>query len=138
MQWSDIPFHPPRKDLRQFAGLCLVVFGGMAIWQGFVRGNTVLASIFAAAAILIGPFGLARPERIRWIYVGWMIAAFPIGWAVSQTILAVLYFVLFTPIALFFKLVRRDPLHRTRRSDLTTYWLPKPAPADLKSYFKQF
>ena len=28
MRWSDIQFDPPRKVLRQFAGLCLVFFGG--------------------------------------------------------------------------------------------------------------
>ena len=40
MQWSDIQFDPPRKTLRQFAGLWLVFFGGMAIWQALVRGRT--------------------------------------------------------------------------------------------------
>ena len=39
MQWSDIPFHPDRKTLRQFAGLWLVFFGGMALWQALVRGR---------------------------------------------------------------------------------------------------
>ena len=34
MQWSDIQFDPPRKTLRQFAGLWLVFFGGLALWQG--------------------------------------------------------------------------------------------------------
>ena len=39
MQWSDIPFQPDRKTLRQFAGLWLVFFGGMALWQALVRGG---------------------------------------------------------------------------------------------------
>ena len=39
MHWSDIQFDPPRKTLRQFAGLWLVFFGGMALWQGLVRGH---------------------------------------------------------------------------------------------------
>ena len=33
MRWSDIQFDPPRKVLRQFAGLCLVFFGGWALWE---------------------------------------------------------------------------------------------------------
>ena len=138
MRWSDIPFDPPRTTLRQFAGLWLVFFGGMALWQALVRGHTGLASILAVLALTIGPLGLARPDWVRWIYVGWMVLAFPIGWTVSQVMLALMFFGLFTPIGLIFRLLGRDPLHRTRRPELNSYWAPKPAPADLRRYFKQF
>jgi hypothetical protein len=138
MQWSDVPFDPSRKTLRQFAGLSLVIFGGMAVWQGLVRGHTAPASIFAVLALAIGPLGLARPEAIRWIYIGWMVLAFPIGWTVSQLMLALLFFGLFTPIGLVFKLIGRDPLHRARRVDVASYWAPKASPVDLRRYFKQF
>ena len=67
-----------------------------------------------------------------------MVLAFPIGWTVSQVMLAVMFFGLFTPIGLVFRLLGRDPLHRTRRPGLESYWAPKPAPADLRRYFKQF
>jgi hypothetical protein len=138
MQWSDIPFDPPRKTLRQFAALWLVVLGGMAIWQALVRERAGWASILAILALTLGPLGLARPEWMRRIYVGWMILAFPIGWTVSQVMLAAMFFGLFTPIGLVFRLLGRDPLHRARRSDLESYWAPKPTPTDLRRYFKQF
>ena len=105
MRWSDIQFDPPRKTLRQFAGLWLVIFGGMALWQGLVRERAGLASILAVLALTIGPLGLARPDWMRRIYVGWMILAFPIGWTVSQVMLAVIFFGLFTPIGFFFRLL---------------------------------
>jgi Saxitoxin biosynthesis operon protein SxtJ len=138
MHWSDIPFDPPRTTLRQFAGLWLVFFGGMALWQALVRGHAGLASILALLALTIGPLGLARPEWMRWIYVGWMILAFPIGWMISQVMLTVMFYGLFVPIGLIFRLLGRDPLHRARRPELKSYWVPKPAPADLHRYFKQF
>lgn len=138
MRWSDIPFDPSRTTLRQFAGLCLAVFGAMALWQAFVRGHSGLASILALLALTIGPLGLAHPEWVRWIYVGWMVLAFPIGWTVSQVLLALIFYGLFTPIGLIFKFLRRDALYRARRPELNSYWAPKPAPTDLRSYFKQF
>jgi Saxitoxin biosynthesis operon protein SxtJ len=138
MRWSDIQFDPPRKTLRQFAGLWLVSFGGMALWQGLVRERAGLASLLAVLALTIGPLGLARPDWMRRIYVGWMILAFPIGWTVSQVMLAVIFFGLFTPIGFLFRLLGRDPLHRTRRPELESYWAPKPTPTDLRRYFKQF
>jgi hypothetical protein len=138
MHWSDIPFDPPRTTLRQFAGLWLFAFGGLALWQALVRGQTAAAVILAVLALLIGPLGLARPEWVRWIYVGWMVLAFPIGWTVSQVTLMVMFFGLITPIGLLFRLAGRDPLHRARRPERESYWAPKPAPLDLGRYFKQF
>jgi hypothetical protein len=138
MQWSDIPFDPPRRTLRQFAGLWLTFFGGMALWQALARGRMGLAIGLAVLAMTIGLLGLARPAAVRLIYVGWMILAFPIGWTVSQVMLALMFFGMFTPIGLVFRLVGRDPMQRVRRPDLESYWTPKPAPADLRRYFKQF
>jgi Saxitoxin biosynthesis operon protein SxtJ len=138
MRWSDIQFDPPRRTLRQFAWLWLAFFGGMALWQALVKAHIALGLTLAALALIVGSLGLARPEAIRFIYVGWMVLAFPIGWTVSQIILAVMFFGLFTPFGLVFRLIGRDPLQRTRRSDTKSYWQPKPTPTDLKRYFKQF
>jgi hypothetical protein len=110
----------------------------MAVWQALARGHFITALILAVFALTIGPLGLVRPDWLRWLYVGWMIVAFPIGWTVSQIMLAVMFFGLFTPIGLAFRLAGRDPLDRARPPKRTSYWVPKPQPADLRRYFKQF
>ena len=138
MQWSDIPFRPDRRTLRQFAGIWLVFFLGMALFQAVVRGRTNLGLSIGALAMVVGLAGLTRPEWVRLIYVGWMVLAFPIGWTVSQVILLIMYYGVFTPIGLIFRLIGRDAMQRARRADLESYWTPKPAPADVRSYFKQF
>jgi hypothetical protein len=138
MRWSDIQLDPPRKTLRQFAGLWLVFFGWLALWELLGRGRTGLAAVFALLAVTIGPLGLTRPQWVRLIYVGWMVLAFPIGWTISQIMLAMMFFGVFAPIGLVFRLLGRDPLQRTRRPELESYWAPKPASADVARYFKQF
>jgi Saxitoxin biosynthesis operon protein SxtJ len=138
MRWTDIRFQPNRSTLRQFAGLWLVFFGGVALWQALVKGHPSLGLSFAALALVVGLAGLTRPEWVRFIYVGWMVLAFPIGWTVSQVMLLVMFYGLFTPIGLVFRLIGRDPLDRTRPSRRESYWVPKPTPADLRRYFKQF
>jgi hypothetical protein len=138
MRWSDIQFDPPRKVLRQFAGLCLIFFGGWALWEILGRGRTGFGGVLALLAVTIGPLGLIRPEWVRFIYVGWMVLAFPIGWTISQLILLAMFFGLFTPIGLTFRLLGRDTLRRARRPELESYWEPKPASTDLRRYFKQF
>jgi Saxitoxin biosynthesis operon protein SxtJ len=138
MRWSDIQFDPTRKTLRQFTGLWLAFFGALAIWHGLVRGRTVLALVLGLLALAGSLLGLIRPELMRFIYVGWMVLAFPIGWTISQLMLVTMFFGLFAPIGLVFRFLGRDPLQRTRQPELKSYWVPKPAPADLRSYFKQF
>ena len=66
-----------------------------------------------------------------------MIAAFPIGWTVSQFMLLVLFYVVFTPVALVFRLMRRDALG-LRRRDAASYWAVKPGAARAEDYFRQF
>src|SRR5687768_9922975 len=110
MRWSDIPRSPTSQTLRQFAALCLLVFGSLSVWQGWMRGNLLWAAILAAAAIGIGIGGLIWPQAVRWFYVGWLMAAFPIGWANSHLVLAVIFYAVLTPLAILFRLIGRDAL----------------------------
>ena len=103
-----------------------------------MKAHTVLGLSLAALALTVSAVGLTRPEWVRFIYVGWMVLAFPIGWTVSQVMLALMFFGLFAPFGLVFRLIGRDPLQRTRPSGRESYWEPKPTPTDLKRYFKQF
>ena len=98
----------------------------------------MLALVLGLLALVVGVLGLTRPEWMRFIYVGWMVLAFPIGWTISQVMLVVMFFGLFAPIGLVFRLLGRDPLQRARQPEPKSYWTPKPAPADLRRYFKQF
>lgn len=138
MRWSDIPFSPPPRMLRQFAGLWLASFGGLAAWQGLARGRVGVAVALAGLAVVVGGLGLARPALVRPIFVGWMVLAFPIGWAVSLLLLGLVYYGLFLPIGLAFRLAGRDALKLRPRTDAPTHWTPHSAPADVRRYFRQF
>lgn len=137
MRWSDIQFRPAEKLLRQFAGLWLVFFGGMAAWQGLVRERPATGLVLGALALTIGPLGLLVPRLMRPIYVTWMVLAFPIGFVVSNLVLALLFYGLFTPVGLFFRLTGRDPLSR-KRPQGTTYYQPKTTPSDPALYLRQY
>jgi hypothetical protein len=137
MRWSDIPRNPPESTLRQFAALCLVIFGALA-WQSWSRGQVGVASVFAALAVGLGVPGLVQPRLLRRVFVGWMMLVFPIGFAVSQLVLGLIFYGLFTPLALLFRLIGRDALGLKRAPETATYWRTKPMPADVKRYFHPF
>jgi hypothetical protein len=138
MKWSDISFRPPTTTLRQFAGIWMVVFTGLSIWQGLLRGHHGLGLAFAILGLAFGPLGLLMPQAIRWVFVAAQIVTFPIGWVVSRVLLAVLFFGMFTPVALVFRLLGRDALGKKQKQGQTTYWTAIPAVADARSYFRQF
>ncbi len=138
MHWSDIPWNPAPRLLRQFAGLWILFFVGLAGYQAFWGGHPSLTLPLLVLALTVGPLGLVRPSTIRYLFVGWMLLAFPIGWTVSHLMLGFLFYGIFTPVALGFKLAGRDVLHRRPAPDRATYWTPKPAIVDMRSYFRQF
>jgi hypothetical protein len=138
MKWSDIQFDPPSKMLRQFAGAWLVFFLAVAAWQGLGRGHPQVGLVLATLAVVVGVLGLLKPAAVRLVYVLWMVLAFPIGWLISLLALGLVFYGIFTPVGLFFRLKGRDLMHRRRASDRPTYWSPKPTPPDVRSYFHPF
>jgi hypothetical protein len=137
MRWSDIQFNPTLRTLRQFAALWVIAFAGMALWQWLRHDYRVLAGALATLT-LVGVWGCWRPGDLRPIFVGWMVLVFPIGWTVSLLVLATLFFAVFTPIGLFFRLTGRDFLGLRRDPAAASYWEPMKLNTDPKSYLNQF
>jgi len=138
MKWSDIPFKPTPKTLRQFAGGWLVFFLGAAALQGLSRGQPRLGVFFAILAVVVGGLGLLKPVMIRWLFVSWMVVAFPIGWTISQLMVGLMFYGIITPVALLFRVRGRDPLCRKPKMDATTYWSAKETPTDVRRYLRQY
>jgi hypothetical protein len=123
--------------LRQFAVLWIVAFAGLAVWHGIFHQERTAGLVLGALAATVGPMGLIAPSAIRPIFVGWTVLAFPIGWVVSRVVLLILFGVVVTPVALFFRLRGRDVLALARRPGATTYWVKKTPAPDVASYFRQ-
>jgi hypothetical protein len=134
---SDPSVSTTNRTLRQFAGLWLLAFGGLAVWQGLVHDRRILALVLAGLAVLVAGVGLTRPHAVRPLFTGLMAVTYPVGWLVSHLLLAVLFYGIFTPMALFFRLIGRDALIRRHLPDRPTHWLPKPTTRDVRSYFRQ-
>src|SRR6476660_6455966 len=115
MNWSDVTRPPTAKALRQFSALCLLVFGGMWAWPAWHGRAGTASVILAVAGAVVGIAGLVQPSLVRWIYTAWMAVAFPIGWAVSRAMLAILFYLVITPIAVVFRMTGRDVLRLRRR-----------------------
>jgi Saxitoxin biosynthesis operon protein SxtJ len=136
MQWSDVIKPPPARVLRQFAGLWIAFFLGLAAWRWFHGHADARAVVMAVAALVVGVPGVFVPAFIRPIYTGWMIAAFPIGWTVSRIVLGLVFFLVVAPLAAVFRMSGRDVLGR-RRTSVQSYWKPRAQQGDMREYMRQ-
>ena len=137
MKWSDLPLQPAPRTLRQFAAAWLVFFLAAASYQTLVRGRPAAGYVLGAIA-LIGLAGLLKPLAVRWLFIGATVVAFPIGWLMTQVILAVMFYLVLTPLALVFRWRGRDELQLRREPEKSSFWITRGHPPDAGRYLKQF
>jgi hypothetical protein len=129
--------NPSKKELAWFGLLCLAFFGlvGLSVLHKSHSLHSAIA-VWLAAAIGVAVYFAIPPIR-RPVYLVWMYAAYPIGWLMSYILLGLVFFCVFTPVALLMRLMSRDPLMRRFDRSATTYWMPHDPGADPDRYFRQ-
>jgi len=134
----EINRNPSKSELRWFGALGLLFFAmvGLAVWHkthSLAAPRIIWGCALVAVAIYYAVPSLRRPA-----YLGWMYAAFPIGWVVSHLLMVVVFYGVLTPIGLLMRLFGRDPLNRTFDRSATSYWIEHDPGSDLDRYFQQY
>ncbi len=138
MAVAKINLNPNEKVLGQFAEFGMFFLGLVAAPLMVYRERMTLAIVFWAAAILLRLISLVKPSWVKPIFITLSVITFPIGWAISHLALALIYYGVFTPIALFFRLTGRDALNRKFDPDAETYWEPYNPDSGPARYLRQF
>lgn len=129
-------FQPTEKQLRQFAWAAPI---GLTLLGFFVRrlgGPEWMPWAGLGIGLVLLLAGLARPTSIRLVFALAMLVAAPIGWIVSNVFLAIFFFLLLTPLALFFRMTGRDALGLRAKSGASS-WAPRRHAGDAASYYRQ-
>ena len=137
MRMDELDWNPGVTKLRQFA-ILIILFGVLGFWASWTKGPTSLALQFALLVFAgLGLLGMFLPLLLRWPFVIWTVAVFPIGWMVSKIILLAIFFCIFMPIGLFFRILGRDALNLgpTKRK---SFWIEAPAKIEPSRYFRQY
>lgn len=144
----DIDLSPDRRKLRPFGFVALVAFGllgGLVLWRGGLFGIDFGGAARTVAYVLFGVgvasalCSLVRPELNRGLYVAIFLLTFPIGFVLSYVILGFVFFLVISPVGIFFRIVGRDRLRLRRGRAEETYWVRRPAePGRPARYFRQY
>ncbi|MCH9688926.1 MAG: hypothetical protein K0V04_46260 [Deltaproteobacteria bacterium] len=134
----EINKNPSKKELAWFGLMFLAFFGliGGVVWWRFEAQNLAYG-LWGAAGVIVAAY-YAVPALQKPIYLGWLYAAYPIGWVISHVVMGIIYYVVITPIALVFKAMGRDALERKIDKSAKTYWVEHKTGGDPSRYFKQF
>lgn len=138
--------------LRQFAWASLVMFpaiGGYLAWRHHLPagwaialcaiGVAIAAVELAIVPLVGGAVGDTLEKAIpRAFYVLLTVVAAPIGFVLSQVLMALIFYLVITPIGLVFRAMGRDVLGRRRDARRASFWHDRGPPREATSYFKLY
>src|SRR4026207_1468839 len=98
-----------RTELKWF-GLMFAGFAGLlGVWAWWRTHPTLAAILWSIGCVVVVTYS-AVPAIRRPFFDLWMAVAYPIGWVVSHVIIALVFYLLVTPIGLIMRLLGSDPM----------------------------
>jgi hypothetical protein len=143
MSFIDINRNPTDLQLKQF-GVAALFFLPFAGWLATGKPRTIdianlpLLGGLAAAGLALAILAFMKPKAVKPVFVGASLITLPIGLVVGEVVLMLIFYVLFTPLGLLFRLIGRDALQRRLDRSSRTYWQLKRKPENAARYFRQF
>ena len=139
MSVVQINKNPTRRELNQFGFIWLGFLAFFGLIAFFKFGNPQVARWLWVAALVVPIVGWLVPAFMRLVFLGMSYLAWPIGFVVSHVVLAVVYYLVLTPIGLLTRLFGYDSMEKRFDSEAESYWIERSAEAaDPKRYFRQF
>jgi hypothetical protein len=131
--------NPSARQLKQFGLVWLgfvALFGAVA-W--FKVGSPTAAVVLWVLSVAVPVVGWIVPAFMRAVFLGMSYAAWPIGFVVSHVVLAVVYYLVLTPIGLVMRLLGYDPMRRRPEPETASFWVARPSDGrGAGRYFRQF
>jgi hypothetical protein len=134
MKLVEVTWNPSKRQLRQFAAICVVALPLLGwIWGG----SWQIIGCLAAAGFAVGLVGVLAPAAIKPAFIALTVITLPIGIVIGELTLVLVFFGVLLPLGLFFRLIKRDALQLKIDGTCPTYWQPKKQPSGLASYYRQ-
>jgi len=113
--------NPPVHKLRSFGlstgAIVAVLFGVLLPWLWDLRYPLWPWIVLA----VLGSWALIAPATLRLVYILWMRLGLLISKVTTPIILGSVFVVVFVPVSLLFRILRRDPMRRAFDSSVDTY-----------------
>ena len=129
-----INWNPTNRQLRQFGVICSVALPAIGwLWGG---GPKTISGLLAIGCVL-AVIGCFFPRALRIPFLSLTVAATPLGLIIGELAMLLIYFGVFLPIGLCFRLLGRDALQLKMGRSQTTYWQARKPAGGPESYYRQ-
>ena len=132
MKFSQIELPSNRK----FGFFFTFVFLAASVYF-FYSGNLTWACLLVAAAMVFLFISIIKSDALLPLNIMWMCFGFLLGMILSPIVLGIIFFGLFTPIAMLMRLSGRDEL-RLKFNQKASYWITRSEPIKSESFKNQF
>ena len=138
-----LDLNPKPQVLGQFAwiaviGLPLIAFAVLRMCGAWSWTHWAFLGAAGVGVLQLLAWLAGAKAPSRGIYVVIMVLAFPIGFVLSQVLMAIVFYLVMTPIGLVFRLIGRDAMGRKIDRSLPSYWHDRGPVKDPASYFKLY
>ena len=118
---------------RSFGILFSILFAIIAFWP-IINGNPLRLWLIPVSVIFL-VLGLLNSKLLNPLNVVWVKFGELLGRIIAPIVMAIIYFIIITPIGLFMRLIRKDLLN-LKFSKANTYWIKREK--KISSMKKQF
>jgi hypothetical protein len=134
-----LQLNPDRRMLAQFSWVAPLGFAAFAwLFSRFGLPDSVVYATLALGPVVL----LAQLIGLRavplYAFRGLVLLTFPIGLVVVPIVIGAIYYGVFTPMGLVFRLIGRDVIGRKLDKQAVSYWHDRGAPRPAASYFKLY
>lgn len=134
MALLEINTNPSDRQLRQFGVIC-VAAAPLIVW---LWTRSLPATTWAAVVgAVCGGLGLLAPRTLKPVFVGLCVLTIPIGLVVGELMMGLIYFGMFLPMAIVFRILGRDALQRRVRENVSSFWQKRVQPSSVRRYYRQ-
>ena len=130
MKFSDISL-PSNRSFGLFFTVIFFLFSGYF----FFNNSFQLSQIFVCISVIFLILSILNPKILLPLNYAWMFFGFLMGLVVSPIVLGAIFFLIFTPIGLFMKIIGRDEL-RVKKLSLQSYWKKRETNKSGSNHFK--
>ena len=134
MKLVELHWSPSDRQLRQFGAVCMVALPALGWIWGISNLPMLVLSILGIALALAG---WAKPRILKPVFLTLVLVTSPIGIFVGELSMIMIYFGLFLPFSLVFRIIGRDALQLKRPKSATSNWQKRQQPTDVSTYYRQ-
>jgi len=141
--FAEVDWNPDVRARRKFAASLIIGFPVIAIafslitflakhsWKPFFPWLGIIG-------IVAGIIFWLLPQIAKPFYIAWYFIACCMGIVIGNTLFALFYYLVFTPLGLCLRLRKNKAITKGFDKPRKSYWRDVEKPVDLKRYYRQF